>query len=328
MDGIAESSGLHPESVRALGELWIQSVTEDAVARWLQRMEVAGAEPVGSVALVAPGNLFVATWTAMLEPWLCGNTVHVRPGSGDPLAPGKLAAALGGQGFAIHSFARGDPGGWDRLLAGTSALAVYGGDAAVNAVRARSDDAGWSGRFRGHGHRVSIARAPSWKLREKAEDIAFSAFVADGRGCMSLRALLTDAGAANDLTWAHHVLACAAQWPAGRIAPQWMVERRAVLEQARFDAATGAPIVVLEGDDAAVIIDMRPRDALGLADLGPGGRLLLVVPDAPLSASLQRRLASPPATIDTIANMQAPPIWRDPDGYPVGEAFLRKTPAG
>jgi acyl-CoA reductase-like NAD-dependent aldehyde dehydrogenase len=326
LNGISDSSGIEAASVQELARLWLSTISPASVARWLAAMRVPECAPVGNVAIIAPGNLFVATWTAMLEPWLCGNHVRVRTSSGDPLAASNLAKTLGGGGFDVRSFGRGDSVGWAALLDGANAVAVYGGDEALAAVREIAASRDFRGAVRGHGHRVSVARCSAARLQDVAESIGTDVFLADGRGCMSLRALLVpglEIEATAEPVWVEGVFAAAERFSAGRMAMDVWAARRSFIEQARVDQALGGRVQVLERGDAAVVLDARPRSEVGLADIGPGARVLVVLPAQQLGGDLAARLARPPCSEDALGKMQAPPVWRDPDGEPVGAVFVR-----
>jgi hypothetical protein len=191
-DGIAASSGLHPTSVERLTTLWAEAWRAPGPQRLVRQMSAGF--PVGRVAVVAPGNLCVATWSAIAEPLVAGNVVRVRPGSGDPLAAERWRAALAelspevAQRIEIDAFGRGDLGRWRHFLQDVDALVVYGGDAAVAALWQIAGEAGFAGRLRGHGDRraLSVLHHPD-ELLAQASQLAHDALLADGRGCLSLR---------------------------------------------------------------------------------------------------------------------------------------------
>ncbi len=329
--GLARTSGIEQASVARLAELWIDSLRGDAIARWQAAMSAGVLEPVTPVGIVAPGNLFVATWTAMLEPWLCGCEVRVRVGSGDPLAAGLLAEALDPEGLLVRRFARDDRGAWAGFLGDLQAVAVYGGDEAVAAVRAIAADAGFAGAIRDHGHKVTIATLSADELMADAARIAHDALLADGRGCMSLRAVLVqgefdpDVGLADGGPWWRVFGEVAAGLPAGRVAPDLLAAIHLEAQRARMLGALGHDVRVVEVADAIVIIDRRPRARIDPVDIGPGARLLKIMPAAPLSAELRACLARDGVEVRDLGRLQAPPVWRDPDGHPVGAVFLRRT---
>ena len=320
--GLADTCGIEQASVRRLTELWLDSLAAGAIDRWQRRMGVGEREPVAGAAIVAPGNLFVATWTAMLEPWLCGADVRIRPGSGDPNGPSNLIAALGGDGLTTHIIARGDGNGWRAFLRDAQALAVYGGDEAVAAVRAIATDVGYVGEFRGHGHKLSIATLKGDEINVLASDWAHDALLADGRGCMSLRGVRVTGPFGLNEAGRKTFARVAERLPAGVLPTAALAARRLLVEQARLDAALGAPVQVHEFGDAAVIEDRRPLPELEMHHVGPGARLVVIRPWAPLSPQLHAHLAID-AKAQQVGKMQAPAPWRDPDGYPVGEAFMR-----
>ena len=326
---ISETSGIAPTSVAELYALWRGTIAPDTVSHWLTAMGLgAGAEgpplfPVGQVAIVAPGNLFVATWTAMLEPWLCGNHVRVRASSGDAHGAHALADAIGHEALEVRSFPRDDNDGWRWLAADANAMAVYGGDDAVAAVTKIAANVGFRGAVRGHGHKVSVARLTAAQIRAKASEVGHDAWLADGRGCMSLRAVVCPDVERFSAADADALVALGQRWPRGELSLQTLGARRQFIEHARVVEGLDGAMRVYESDDTAVVVDETHRSNIQLSDLGPGGRLLVVLRDGVIGPDLRGFLASDVAGLGDIGKLQAPVIWRDPDGYRVGRVFLR-----
>lgn len=368
LDGIAEDSGLHPSSLERLVDLWLQTCTPGA----LGAIVAAGqrGQPAGTVGIVAPGNLCVAAWQPMCEALLCGNRVVVRPGSGDRRAPGNLADALRliapavAARIAIAAFERGDRDGWRSLLARVDALSVHGSDAAVHALQARAAELGFAGPLRTHGHKFSMAWLPRTAARRPrslaalAGRIAHDALLADGRGCMSARAVLIE-GSWDESSWQQIVAAferalrrAAARFAPGRLSPELWASRRLWIEQARFDAACDPGEVSVREDQAGVwaLVARRACDRIDASSVGPGARALTLLPLArgsalpqalaavrPHLAALSRPLATG-AGLDAHAlaagfdrccaagRLQAPPMDQPPDGTALGAVFTRARP--
>ncbi len=299
---VASSSGLHPCSLRRLVELWLDGLNRQALGRLAS--VAAASRPAGRVAIVAPGNLCVATWQAMVEALVCGNRVLVRPGRGDPHAAGNLQRVLAlveedrsesdlAERIEVLAFSRDDETGWRDLLARSDALMIYGGDAAVDAVVTQAATAGFVGPTRRHGHGVSLGLLPASvatsddRLKMLAPAIAHDTLLADGRGCLSLRALLIE-GDLDAERWqrigdilAEAFTQAAARWPAGKIAIDMLAARRIRVEEAGFLAANGHGL--FRQDPAggwALISDpaAAPDRSLTLSDLGPGARCLVLLP--------------------------------------------------
>lgn len=360
--GLQESSGLHPTSLDHLLDSWARAWQRPGLERLFFRglghLPLHGWAPLGTVAVVAPGNLPVATWQAMLEPLLCGDRVRVRPGSGDPLAPGNLRQAFGiaapdlAHRIDIQTFDRADVSAWTGFLAGTQALSVQGSDEAVAAVLQLAGAAGFCGRVRGQGHLQSLAvvapelLADPPALAKAATGLAEDTLLADGRGCMSPRAVFLLQANPHRLGQLHMALAeafavVAQRFPAGRLDPNWQAAQALAGDDLAFAAATDPTVAqVAMGSDwwlATLLNDaVLPMDS---RQLGPGARALVVrgVADGDdladrLSPWVNRlstlAVAAPPATpwpqgLDRLAphrrcppgQMQAPPADRAPDGH-------------
>jgi len=328
--GIAETSGLHPSSLERLCDLWAQawmpSGPEHLWQRGLGHVAPGSFAPLDTVAVVAPGNLCVATWQAVLEPLLAGCRVRVRAGSGDPLAAQNLAAALAlldpdlAARIETATFDRADPIGWSRWLEGVQALAIYGGDRAVAGVLQLAGEAGYVGRVRCHGEMQSFAVVATESLNDAGllHALAHDALIADGRGCMSLRlVVLVGELTSTQQREVHDRLATALadvalQLPAGAIAPRWRAAQVLSGDAFEFAAALGH-VDFTRGNDWWLASQWRPCGDRGFfapdsSDLGPGARALIVraAPDWPaliaLLAPMRGRLSSAavfaPAALD------------------------------
>jgi len=360
LQGLAETSGLHPTSLHRLTDLFAAAWSRPDLDRLWQRglgHLDGGFAPLGTVGVVAPGNLPVATWQAMLEPLLCGNRVRVRPGSGDPLAPGNLRAALAmvapdlAAAIEVVAFDHNDRAGWQAMCKGLDALTVQGSDAAVAAVLQRCGEVGFVGRLRSHGHLQSLALvtaaafADAEKWRAVAQGLAHDALLADGRGCMALRAVLV-LGEHDPARWlaAHEDLASAlatvaVALPAGQGAPR--PAQVLARETAAFAAATEPNSAAFTaGGDWWLGSSWAPG---GLQpEAGPGGRGLVLRSTAGADFSALQgtvstvALARPetealPGALTNLrphrlcrpGAMQAPPADRAPDGHLPLLAFVR-----
>lgn len=359
--GLAASSGLHPASLGRLTDLWAHAWRSPGVERlWSRGLGSLGGgwAPLGTVAVVAPGNLPVATWQAVLEPLLCGDRVRVRPGSGDPLAPGNLRSALAilapdlAARIDIHPFDRTDAAAWAAFLAGTQALSVQGSDEAVASVLQLAGQAGFCGRVRGQGHLQSLAVIAAdvaddlTALAGVAAGLAEDALLADGRGCMSLRAVWLLGASRPRFARVHATLAqamatAAQRLPPGRLDPRWQAAQALAGDDLAFAAAADPnAALVTAGPDwwLATLLDDRLLPVTP-ERLGPGARALVVrgATDAEdlaaqlapwahrlSTVALAGKAGAPwPAALDRLAphrrcppgQMQAPPADRAPDGH-------------
>ena len=357
---ICQTSGLHPTSLQRLVELWLSGLSERALRRIVAVGQ--GRAALGTVAIVAPGNLCVATWQAMVEALVCGNRLLVRPGSGDPRAAENLRAVLAqvdrqtAERIEIEPFERSDMKAWRALLRRADGLMVFGADRSLRRVTAMAVEAGFDGPIRRHGHGVSMAILPAAiladgdRLQELAPALAHDALLADGRGCLSLRAVLVE-GALPPERWAEiaDVLAramatTAEQLPHGQMATDLLASRRLLIEEAEFVAATAPGQAVLRHDPAAgwAVVGWPQRRELDAAALGPGARCVVMLPLAhrnalatalaPLRPWLST-LAVPRTSIGVghvalsagfdrvcaIGQMQAPKADRPTNGYEAGQ---------
>jgi len=297
--GIAQSSGLHPTSLRRLVELWLGGASPRSLGRMVALAE--GRRPAGRVGIVAPGNLCVATWQAMIEALVTGNTVRIRAGSGDRLAPGNLVRLLAetdeelAAQVELVQFERGDETGWRTFFDGLDALLIYGGDPAVESVARRAAEAGYAGPIRRHGHGVSLGLLPARlveqpeQLMRLARGLAHDALLADGRGCLSLRALLVEGGLEGERGTRLGKLLAAAfadsaeRLPPRQIAMDLLARPPRQVEEVGFLAATGDDGGWVHHEArAGWAIVARPSAGmhapLSLVDLGPGARCLVLLP--------------------------------------------------
>lgn len=296
LDGVAQTSGLSEASLDRLVAMWADAWQRTDLDRALRRglgQHPGAFRPVGRVGIVAPGNLCVATWQAILEALLVGNSVSVRPGSGDPQSPENLQQALAlvdpqlAARIQIVRHDRADEAAWLSWLGRCDALSIYGGKAAISGLLRLAGLSGFAGRVRVHGHYTSFGVLDvdliedEVSLRAIAQAWAVDALLADGRGCMSLRALWLVGPleppmrerVREALRWAMTRVALAL--PPGRLAPEWLAEAALEVETHAFAAANDPRHWVERGEDWAVLgvaggPDPR-RDAPG-----PGARVLSV----------------------------------------------------
>jgi hypothetical protein len=192
IDGLAESSGTHPVHLERLLALWAHPAGGDAAWSAPAGVFPKRFQPAGTVAIAAPGNLSVATWQAAAEALVCGNRVRVRASGHDPRAAVNLLEALRIAGHAAadrlapYTFDHGDTDAWREFLADVDVLVALGGDG-LPGVRQQVQQAGFLGPIRAHGPRVSAAVVATDALADVAAGLLHDAWLADGRGCLSLR---------------------------------------------------------------------------------------------------------------------------------------------
>ncbi len=300
---LTASTGIAESSLEALIAAWPRGFDLGAMRSAVERLRTAGRLLPRRVALIAPGNLPMACWTAMAELLALGAEVRVRPGSGDREGPAvfrrwlsEAAPALAAR-VAICQGDRLDLAAWANLVDGCDAAVVFGGDAAVQAVTALLRRLGYVGPVRGHGHKVSLGLVDGAAVERGAAGgvsdaelraLWRAALLADGRGCLSLRALLVRGSAQHAATLAARLAVLAPDvaqaLPAGALAPDLLAARRVAIEEARLAAVIGTGLLC-EADAAADAgaswatgTHGTARRLLVAGELGPGARWLPVIP--------------------------------------------------
>ena len=311
---ICATTGLEPQSLLRLTDLWARTHTLDALKRFGQASP-PGWQPVGTVAIVAPGNMPVATWQLLVWAWLTGNRVRLRPSQGDPHSAANLWAAV--QLLAARNGLMLDRAAWltevpgdhssdavaSALLHGADALVVMGGDLAVATWTERARKLGFTGPIRGHDARHSAALlGPQTDLAAVAPLLAHDALLADGRGCLSLRTVLAVGLPQKTL---HDALVVAIdaerqRFAQGAVAPQWLAERQLQADTLALRASLGAPLWVRQWPDALLVT--APHGQAGLR-VGWGARALLVLVSQNWTEAAQWLASEPRLTALAVAGL-------------------------
>jgi len=346
---LAQSAGLQESSIHHLVGLWAEAFDAEAVDSAIGDAAAgdaaagdaaaAGKRRVGQIGIVAPGNLFIATWQLAIEVLMLGGQAHVRASARDRDAIAVLTALLASlepawaQRVTVSHFDRHDAAAWARFVEPLQAVVAQGSDEALRALEVQIRASRPDLPMRCHGHRVSWAVATTaaivgedgdyadygnqdnpgdrpTKQTQLCDSLALDALVADGRGCMTPRALFLieprvcapqTVGAAPTATTASHepstaaaltrdvvarvgaalaeaLVRAAERLPAAEIGMQPAAMRRAWVEEQRFAAAmAGQPVFVKICREYGLIVLGGPAPAaLSARDLGPGGRLLVV----------------------------------------------------
>lgn len=310
----------------------------------------AVAVPPTLVAVVLAGNVFTAALRAIALPLLVGAPVLAKASSRDPAFADLLARTLDAVapdvapalGVVAHPSGRRDLD--VALLSRADVVSVYGGQAAVESVRALA--AGGT-RVVAHGHGLGVALLLPGALegdgRALARALARDVVAYDGRGCLSPHAVLVprDGEATPDelaVLLAAHGLA-----PLGRELPRGPMPETARAAQMQWRSVAVARGRLHEGDDFAVSVEPTLR-------LSPGYRNVALVPyDAPEEALASLApyapflkvlgVAGPPGTslaplaralparaaprLVRVGTMQDPPLDVLDDGLPPLEGLVR-----
>lgn len=318
---IGPASGLHPASVEALLLRWCDGFRADAFVARARTLADTRVRVRGPVVIVAPSNLPVAAWTASLEALTFGLDVRLRPGSGDPQGPPALEALLRQVAPALASrlrivrTTRTDDAAWNALLGGAGAVVAFGADASLDALAARIPP---SVPLRRHGSKVSLGALvgpPAVGADAIVQGLLDDALLADGRGCLSLRAIWVAGTVVDAEAWATRLAeqagAAARRWPAGRLDLRLAAAARLAIESDRLDAALGGGRV-FAGD--ALVVSVRalaPGERLDAAAIGPGAGLLRVFAVAP-----ER---SPAEFLAPLAGHLAAVSWPGAEGFALGD---------
>lgn len=353
---VTPESGLHPASVDRLLWHWADGFAAEAFLARATQLREDGARGRGPVVIVAPSNLPVAAWTASLEALMLGLSVRLRPASGDLGGPRALqqllaeaAPSLAGR-LRLVEARRGDTAAWRTITADAGAIVAFGGDPALDAIAALAP-AGLP--VRRHGPKVSLGLlrgGPGPQPDAVVDGLLEDALLADGRGCLSLRALLIEGTQADAMAWAQALAQAAPairqRWPAGTLDPALLAQARLAAEADAVDAAIAGGVVVRAAGHAFSAIATPLDRGLRLAQLGPGAALLrlFAVPPgtdlAELLRPLQHQLAglvtpevttwqAEPATSPLFyarcppGRMQAP-RWHLHDGVEAGTALFAR----
>lgn len=216
LDAAEFDTGLSPETARACWSTALACADLADLSRPLQ------GSPPGAVAIIASANVF----TAPLE-WayqLAGRGVRVLLKAAS--SQRASAAAIGRiEGVEVDHWQGGDVVAEAAALAQVDAAIVFGAEATIDAIRARSAKP-----IIGLGPMFGVT---AWTGNPSA--LALDAALYDGRGCMSPAAVV---GREIDIDALAEAMAHAeSRWPRGRVSPEEASETRRLAFLAR---ATGA----------------------------------------------------------------------------------------
>ena len=346
---LVAGTNLHASAIERFVALWLGAANDEAVA-------VATKDrSAGCVGIVAPGNLFIATWQLIVEVLALGGTARVRASGRDQAAAEVLVDLLRAIEPAwaarveVRHFDPGDAEQWADFAHGLQAVVAQGGDAAMLALQGRLRGLNPDLAIRLHGHRLSWALASSSEaVLTSADGLAHDMLLGDGRGCMTPRALLVQGGiddAARTAAALHPALVDAARaLPPGLVPANLAATQRAWIEQQRFDAAMAGQSfhALMSPGFSLVVRGGAPGRHLDAADLGPGGRMLVVRP-APEKLAVLGSLCAITSTVGLapgsavalaatlrslgvgrccdVGQMQAPPWSQTSDGEPLGQCI-------
>ena len=212
---VAANAGLSPAMAQAVVTGMVESWTTEALERLVQAefpdpgvLDGFVAEDGRRIRAAAPGvtlhfgagSVPGVTVTSMIRALLVKSAVLVKPGAGDVALTVRFARALRhadpllGAAVAVQYWPGGATAsdGWERAaLHAADQVVVYGGDAAIEAIRARAPAAT---RLIEHPHRIGVAVVDPGSARNAAEQTARAVALFDQKGCVSTHlVLLVDA---------------------------------------------------------------------------------------------------------------------------------------
>ena len=291
VDRIAHSGGLRAPQVEALVQLWLQGASVGSADE-----RASGPHPA-KIAVVAPGNLFVATWQPIIEGLALGAEVVVRASQRDRDAPDVLRRWLHravpelAPRLRCVTFPRDDEGSWRRLLSDVDAAVVQGSSTACEDLKGVRDRCSPGLPIRAQGHRLSLSLVSGPPSKPLCDRLAFDALVSAGRGCMAPRVVIHRGGGdlrdwVEPLSDALQGLSDRWQLPAfEQLDGAW----RHAVELHRLEAAlAGGRLLEPALSAAQLLIRLdAPIDRLTLSHLPPAGPALwLLASEAPAARLL------------------------------------------
>ncbi|MCS6799072.1 MAG: hypothetical protein NZ898_11175 [Myxococcota bacterium] len=293
-----------------------------------------GGEPLPAILLVLAGNVPTAVWRAIVRPLLAGTGLLVRPSRWDAglarwtvralcHAEPRLAASL----RLAPTPARVPHAAVVRLATRIGALAAYGSDSTLDALRARLPR-GVCAHLHGHGMgAVLVQPGVAFDVERAARAIALDVAAYDQRGCLSPAFVIAGRHRGRSLA----VAVAAALERIGSMLPRGPVPSPVAASLARYRdvaCATGevfcgrdhivayepdAPLRATPGWRAVQVVEARNADDAfeRLLGLGKTLKCVGVVGDLP-----RARRALPGVYCVPAGRMQTPPLDAPQDGAP------------
>ncbi|HAN32594.1 MAG TPA: hypothetical protein DCQ06_13445 [Myxococcales bacterium] len=284
ISALAVSSSLHPAQVQSLVKLWL-----DGAAPSPLDATIDGSAP-NRVGVVAPSNLFVATWQPIVECLSLGARVLVRASDRDRAAAEILQTWIRRASPSLAarvectSFARDDVQAWSDFFQRVDAVIVQGGVQACEQIERLRDDFAPDLPLRLQGHRVSLALIHGQPNQAVCDGLALEALISDGRGCMSPRLIVLlnpEPGALARWGSELHraVDRLSSQWDLPAAHFEQVSTWRHALEGHRLEAAmVGGHIVETQTQSAHLMVRVDANlSTLAARHLGPTGPLLWLV---------------------------------------------------
>jgi hypothetical protein len=347
---LADSTGLSAEMVDWAVRTTLETCDRASLHELHRAATADGDAAIEMLSIVLAGNLFTASVRAMLVPLLLGVPVLVKTSSRERMFPTMLAEALRtadpelAEAVEVVAFPGGDETMEAAFLEQASAVAVYGSDETVSAIRERHRHIP----LIAHGHGLSAAYCGREALRTDRAKTTFEALALDiaaydQRGCLSPQVVYVEAESSSLVEIAERLgrvglAPLAAQLPrgplpieAGAAQAQWrgLAEATGALVQGQSFA-----IAVLDADEprwspgyrnvSLVPVEGPETAADALATLG--STLKCVGVDQASADRACAALATHPelnAYTCRLGTMQTPALDAPADGKPVWHGLLR-----
>ena len=252
------------------------------------------------------GSVPGVTVTSMIRALLVKSAVLVKPGAGDIALTVRFARLLHradprlARAVAVQYWPGGAPewDGFERgLLRGADQVVVYGGDATIEAIRARAPA---STRLIEHPHRIGVAIVdPGAAPPGTAAVTARAVSLFEQRGCVSTHLVLLLGTAETAAQWcaelARALAAAEDEIPAGSSTPGELSARHQLLGRLALKAAASGDIRVWTAETGSWSTVLAPPGAFEAA----GGRTVWVAPTAGPAEAL-RVLSSLSPALQTV----------------------------
>jgi acyl-CoA reductase-like NAD-dependent aldehyde dehydrogenase len=350
-DALAKTTGLSAPMVSWAARTTLDTIRPDTMKALVREAGTLD-EPPDMLSVILAGNVFTASVRGIAVPLLFGVPVLVKASSRETLFPSMLRDALHeadsslGTSIEVVVFEGGDRESEATLIELAEAVAVYGSDETLDAIRERLVETA----VIAHGHGVSMAYCSGRAFgRARIDDtisrLALDVCAYDQRGCLSPQVIFVEQGEDPQVHEVAKHLAHEGLAPLGRKLPRGPLPPSVGAAQAQWRGVAEVEGTLLVGDDHAIAV----ADA-GRTRWSPGYRNVTLVPVSgldealvamdPLGASL-KCVGVDPESIQSmrarlnesdalaayacpIGEMQTPPLDAPADGRPVWEGLKRR----
>jgi hypothetical protein len=353
-DVLSETTGLSIPMVDWAARTTLDTVTEAALlglAEDVQKGSERTLDPIGMLSVVLAGNVFTASMRGIVVPLLFGVPVLVKASSRETLFPAMLQDALRsadsrlGAAMSLVTFAGGDVEREAALVESAEVVAVYGGDATLEAMAARLG----STPLIAHGHGVSVAYCGKNALGDThiartISNLSLDICAYDQRGCLSPQVVYVEETPELSAAAFAERLANEGLGPLSRTLPRGPLPVSVGAAQTQWRGIAEVEGSLVRGDTYAVsvreaqpirwspgfrnvtVAPVRGLDEASQAMQRIGSNLKCVGADPTSIPEVEARLAGTPtlsATTCAIGTMQTPSLDAPADGHPIWHGLFR-----